>query len=372
LPSPHFLSRYKNVGVHIAHAAGVIHALNSLGTSLDIVTGENDAIFTSDRNKVHTLPAKAWSLLARQAWSITLLRYVRNICMGADYDFCYIRYSAGFSPYVPLLRKILKTIPLVIEVNSLGSQTHRWMKLIDRWALSVADMTICISDTLRQIVAERFHPDIDKRIVVIPNGVDVERFKEDRDSGLFASNRESRIGYAGILKSEYGLETLIEAFDRLRAQGRSVSLHFYGDGPHMASLQKQAMPFRGIEFHGAFPFDSIPAVLKDLDILVYSTSDKNSFQSPVKVLEYMASGRPIVAARTPQVNMLLENDRNGLTYRIGDELDLAERIAFALDNPDKMRQMAKRARHRVCAEHTWECRMELLLRELKDRRLVRE
>ena len=87
-----------------------------------------------------------------------------------------------------------------------------------------------------------------------------------------------------------------------------------------------------------------------------------AFGSSTKLYEYMASGKPVIAARSPHVIQVLGDDERGMTYPIGDAETLARQMIYLIDHPDQANTLALRALHEVRTRHTWQQRVSDLLR----------
>jgi glycosyltransferase involved in cell wall biosynthesis len=201
-----------------------------------------------------------------------------------------------------------------------------------REALSHASRVVAVSDALRQRVLELGIPH--ERILVQHNGVNGERFRiRDRAETrrtLGLAEHENLITFVGNLVYEKGSDVLIEAMGRLRATGsRDVRVALIGDG-----TQKQALLSRcdalgigdRVSFAGRQSPDDVALWLSASDMLCLPSRREGC---PNVVLEALASGRPVVAARVGGVPELL-NERNGLMVPPDSPAELAEALSETL------------------------------------------
>ena len=373
LPIPDFFSQANGVGGHVAHAYGIVNGFAKLGYELDIIAEETHPTIENDKARLHIRSIGKSSFLKRQVWGLELIRLTKRIVQKKRPLFCYVRYSVGFTPLLPLLKRALGDIPLVLEVNSFGTQHYRFLRGIDFVALKSADVIIGVSETVRNLMLRKVSSGLSSKILVIPNGVDVDRFKKAESYTETESlGQKIRLGYAGILKPDYGLDELFNAYSIISQQRKNVSLHIYGDGPYREELKKQAALLDCVFLHGAKSFFEMPGVLKSTDILVYTSSHNNEFQSPIKLYEYMAAKKPIVAAVTPQVKELLGKEERGLPYPIGDADALAQKIKMLIEDRELGKALAEKAFNEVKKNHTWKKRIELLFDTLYDKGLIKE
>jgi glycosyltransferase involved in cell wall biosynthesis len=369
IPYPRFFSQFNGVGGHVAHANGVVQGLQQSGFSLDVILEEHFDLGLSELQEIHIVPLGTQSLLRRLVWSKALLNQIRFCLARRKQQFVYMRYSAGFSPALPALKRVLGRTPLVVELNSFGAQHCKWLRYLERYALRSADVILCVSETVAQLVSDLLDPELQDKILILPNGVDVERFAPNSEQ--YENARDIwRLGYTGILKANYGLEDMLDAFSKIRATRNNVELHIYGEGPHRHALERYSSAIQGVIFHGAVPFVEVPGILRGLDIVLYASSVKNRYQSPIKLYEYMAAAKPIVAAGNPQVLDLLGNDQRGLVFEPGDSDGMARQIIRLLDDHSLRHELAMNALNHVREHHSWSKRIADLVGHLEKRGLL--
>lgn len=358
LPYPRFFSQHGGIGGHVAHCLGIIRSLNRRGIAVTFLAHERHEHLCQLPIRLILVNGGLKSRPVRAIWLLRFLVVLRRTTGLAQPSLVYMRYSASAALFYPLLKKALKRVPLVLEVNSLGSQRHRILTFFDRRMLSLATTVVCISESLHEFVDET----LGLGSIVVPNGIDPERIPSSlAERTRDRQSRETHVVYAGLLKPEYGLEESIEALDPI-ADERRIRLTLYGDGPLRPVLRSLAASRSWLSVAGAVDFDRMPELLADADILLYPTSEFNKFQSPTKLFEYMAAARPIVAARTQQTTTLLDHGRLGLLFEINDVHSLRSCIQSVLDNYDEALSKATDARREVLAHHTWDQRLELILK----------
>ena len=196
------------------------------------------------------------------------------------------------------------------------------------------------------------------RISVVPNAADPDLFcpplapSEIRDRLGWQQNFV--IGFVGSMKDWHGLPSLMEALRQLRDPFR---LLLVGDGPQLDSLRSRARA-DGLEelvcFAGSVGHDEVAAWIAAMDVAVapYAESAGQYF-SPVKLFEYMAMARPVLAARLPQNDRVIEEGKTGWLYTSGDISELVRRIRWIADHPQIASQVGSAGRQRVLAAHTW-------------------
>jgi glycosyltransferase involved in cell wall biosynthesis len=178
------------------------------------------------------------------------------------------------------------------------------------------------------------------------------------------TERRFTIGYAGHLYPWKGADLVIEAVAALpEVQGVIVGGH-EGE-PDLARLKAFAVELNcasRVTFTGLIPPPQVAATLMQADVLVLpnrASAISNEFTSPLKLFEYMASGRPIVASDLPSLREVLRDGENALLVQPGNPQALVAAIARIKDDAALGARLAERARDDV-REFTWSRRAERL------------
>lgn len=363
VPVPGFYSMHQGMGGHVAHAYGMIRGLERCGCSVRTLAAEPASALDGWMPQGVVVPFQR-GVMGRQRWSMALLRHLEQMCHEQPPDVLYVRYSQQFAWWLPAVKRILRPARVVLEVNSFAAQRWKLAGLLESRIFKSADVILAISeivaDDLRRILPRAFH----SRILVLPNGVDIERFQGVTSRKLPGSGAYD-VAYVGILKFGHGLENIVTAARRMEQQVPEVVFHLVGDGPAMRHLQELSAGLRNFRLHGAVGFDQVPPILKGADVLLYTTSRSLAFQSPIKLFEYMASGRAIVAMHTPATEWLLGGGANGRLIPIGDVTALQEAILAYRDEPTTGERHGRMAAAAAAANHTWESRARDLLLHLQ-------
>ena len=108
-------------------------------------------------------------------------------------------------------------------------------------------------------------------------------------------------------------------------------------------------------FTGAVPPEQIPGLLATMDTAVapYPTN-LDFYFSPLKVVEYMAAGLPVVISRIGQLIDLVDDDITGLLCPPGDEAALANALERLWQSPDLRQRLGLTARRHILTHYTWD------------------
>jgi glycosyltransferase involved in cell wall biosynthesis len=263
-------------------------------------------------------------------------------------------------------------IPHVLEINAPlveEAERHRRLVLaplaraIEGHLFSSSDHIVTVSKPLAEYV-RTIAPEAD--VTPIPNGVNLERFQckgpADNDAISSGSTDGVVIGFVGSLKPWHGVELLLDAFARVRQEQTGSRLMIVGDGPARATLEEQARSLHlgdAVQFRGAVPHERMPETLKEIDIAVAPYPRLEHFYfSPLKVYEYMAAGRAIVASRIGQMIDILDDGTTALLPPPGDVAALATALAELQRDPELRRRLGLRAQASALSRHGWQHRMD--------------
>jgi glycosyltransferase involved in cell wall biosynthesis len=141
-----------------------------------------------------------------------------------------------------------------------------------------------------------------------------------------------------------------------------------GDGPGKGKLLAD-LHTAGVNDYaylvGAVPPERVPGLLASMDVAVAPAPKLASFYfSPLKVYEYMAAGRAVVAGRIGQMAELIQDGVTGLLVAPGDPAELASALERLVRDPGLRQRLGQRARHSVEREHTWDAVWERILQSV--------
>ncbi len=223
--------------------------------------------------------------------------------------------------------------------------------------LHLSDAIICPSHVTRDYIASL---GLNRKLItVIPNGVSASDFPPTP-----LPVREGRVPvllYIGTLADWQGLDIVVKALPKILEQ-KNVQLRIVGRGRsrQRKMLAKQIRKL-GVEasviVQPAVPHHEIPALIAESDICVapLGLNDRNVTQGacPIKVLEYMAAGRPLLASNMPIVRELVREDLDALLFSPNDPDDLARQVLALLNDLDLSKRLAQSASERALSKFSW-------------------
>ena len=191
------------------------------------------------------------------------------------------------------------------------------------------------------------HPEFSGRVRLLPNAVDVDRFAPDERP----PRPDGPVIYCGTVGLAQGVRTLLEAARELEAQGHNREFLIVGDGAERAELEALADEWKlsNVRFTGRVRHEEVPAMIESASMAVMLLRDVPLFADalPTKLLEYMAAGRPVVAAAAGQVSELISSSGAGIACPPEDSHAVADAIRQLDGDPDEALAMGTRGRHYV-------------------------
>lgn len=377
---------FKGASVHVRE---LTDALVRLGHDVVIVTPNagagNEARARVLHIPAHDLPRGASALLraagapwghdkrvGREARELlyngTLRQAVTRLVASWTPQLIYERYALfGMAGY--RLSSMLG-VPHVLEVNAplrLERQRTKGLALepVARWAehriFERAGHIACVSETMASYVVQ--HGAASDRVYVEPNAVDAAKFTGDGNGAQVRARlgfgvRDIVVGFVGSLKPWHGVEDLVRAFARARLECGALRLLIVGDGPMQTAIENTVVEC-GIDqvtvLTGNVVHAEIPQYISAMDIAVAPYRPSSDFYfSPLKLFEYMAAGRPVIAPSLGQIPDVVRDGVNGLLYAPGDLDRLGEQLARLSADEHVRKALGGRAAEDVRAHHSWD------------------
>lgn len=224
-----------------------------------------------------------------------------------------------------------------------------------------ADGYVTITAGLARELERRFGPR--RHLAIVPDGVRSAEAPADPPA-TSTLHPTFTIGYAGHLYPWKGVELIIEAVTALQdTRGLIVGGHEHEpDLERIKQLAVQLDCASRVTFTGPLPPAAVAPRLREADVLVLPnprSAISSDFTSPLKLFEYMASGRPIVASDLPAFREILRHEANALLVEAGNPQALTAGIHRLKNDADLGTRLARQARQDV-REFTWARRAERL------------
>jgi glycosyltransferase involved in cell wall biosynthesis len=343
------------------HIEEMIHALRAQGHEVIIVappSAETES-FGSDAGAVALLKRwlpKWFYEVMELGYSAVAYRRLAKAISAHKPDCIYERYNLFLPAGIWAARR--HKLPLLLEVNApILEERSRYDGLaltgLARWSQSYAwrnaDMVLPVTQVLGDIVASY---GVDpKKIVVIPNGINGERFERAPDvaAAKRALGLDGRLvlGFTGFVRDWHGLDKVL---DLIAADPPDSQRHLLvvGDGPARAGLEGQARALgidKRVTFTGIVGRDDVARHVAAFDIALQPAVV--AYASPLKLFEYLALGKAIVGPAQPNIEEILRQDHNAVLFDPADPEGLARAVSRLCEDAALRVRVAENAQRTI-------------------------
>ncbi|MDY6836571.1 MAG: glycosyltransferase family 4 protein [Thermodesulfobacteriota bacterium] len=229
---------------------------------------------------------------------------------------------------------------------------------MERSVLNWADAVTVVSGGLRALCV-RLGVD-GRKIHVIHNGVDPEKFRGPTDPEPVLKTYDLKkavvVGFVGSFARYHGLDILIGIAKTLANRVQGLRFLIVGKNVHGSDDWRNEVAIGGVgqifTFTGEVPHHLIPKYISAMDIAVIP--DFNTYGSPMKLFEYMAMGRAVVAPDVGPIREIVSNGETGVLFKKGDVAGASKSVELLIRNRPLRDAIGQRARQKVLRQYTWE------------------
>lgn len=303
----------------------------------------------------------------------------RLIIMSRSLDFlsCAIRLASFIGGESLYEAHGLQAITLSVQhrLHGMNRALPEWRvrswERKERFVLKNVDHIVSTTGSLRKLIQQRFNAKCNS-ILVAPNACRLPTVRENQMPSYGGNKTYPVVAYAGQLYPWKGVDILIRSMVYLPNNVR-VQIIGGADLQHLERVKRLAMK-KGVSDRVHFTGQVLPAQVQaymlEADVLVVPLPSNNVesryFTSPIKIFEYMSTGRPIVASDLPTIREVLKDGENALLVTPDDPEALAKGIRRLLGEPGLSRQLAQQALRDVREKHTWERRANIIIQALDE------
>jgi glycosyltransferase involved in cell wall biosynthesis len=298
------------------------------------------------------LPKAVYELLEL---AYTWVAYRRLAAAAREFkpDVIYERYNLFLLAGLMLKRRT--GLPLLLEVNApLAEERGKFGGLglprLARWAEARAwrgaDFVLPVTDVLADHLRAVGVPN--ERIAVVPNGINEAHFaaaptQVQAKAGLGWSDALV-LGFTGFVRDWHGMDRVIR-WMATEAAPDNARLLVVGDGPVRADLERLAADLNlgdRVRFTGVVHRDRVPELVAAFDVALQPAVV--AYASPLKLIEYLALGKAIVAPNQPNIAEVLQDGVNALLFEPGDAGGLERSLARLAHEPALRERLGQGAR----------------------------
>ncbi len=280
------------------------------------------------------LPQAVYELL-ELGYSVVAYRHLAQAAREFRPDVLYERCNLFLIAGV-LLKRRLK-IPMLLEVNSpltderlrhdgLGLPAlARWS---ERFVWRGADVVLPVTRVLADIVEREGVPPA--RVLVVPNGINEAHFAQAptvaQAKARLGWQDALVLGFTGFVRDWHGVDRVLQWLASPAAPS-TARLLVVGDGPARAALEALAKDLGlgpRVRFTGVVDRAEVPGFVAAFDIALQPAV--TAYASPLKLFEYLALGKAILAPRVPNIEEVLKDGHNALLFDAKDDASFTQAL----------------------------------------------
>ena len=305
--------------------------------------------------------------------------HIRKVLQNTKPDIlhAHFAYPEGWTAYLAKTSSSHKP-PLVVTLHgydilteptcNYGIRLYRQYDALVKKVLNNAD-AIIVSSTAIYREAQKIVKNPDK-VHLIYNGVDTIRFHPSLDGKKIRDQYDLHGKFVIFTvrhhSCRYGLEYLIRSAPIVLKKRNDVAYIIGGDGPlrpHLINLAKTLGVEKHIIFTGSIPSDQLPHYYVASDVVVVPSLQEGW---GLVVTEAMATGKPVIGTEVGGIPDQIIDGYNGFLVPPRDPEAIARKIIELLENPEKTKEMGKKARQLVEEKFDIEIRVKKLVRLYKE------
>lgn len=289
----------------------------------------------------HEVSVPKYPLFDYPPYETALTSTLVNVIANNDLDLLHVHYAiphASAAYYAKqILKKTGKDIPYITTLHgtdiTLVGKDQTYAPVVTH-SINESDAITAVSDNLREETYRSF--DIEKEILVIPNFVDTERFRQSNKAHfkqMVAPDGERILVHASNFRKVKRVEDVIRVFEQVRGK-MPAKLLMVGDGPERQNAEELARTlrvFKDIRFLGRQ--DQMDEILSISDLFVLP-SEHESFG--LSALEAMACRVPVISTNSgglPEINV---HGKTGYLSDVGDITSMAQHAVHILEDDETL------------------------------------
>ena len=336
-----------------AHVSGVINAMHKAGHNVNLIcnSGEIDNII-----KIKKFKSGLFRVLNYFFSPFFITVY---LCLKEKPDIIYERariFGGG-----AILAGKLFDIKSIYEMNEpIGEDNNKLKKIIFNWHMIISRLSNLVTGT-----HPKFFLGIEKsKQKLVHYGIDPEKFSPEVNSSeiikKYNLENSNVILYIGSFAKWHSCENIIKAAELIIKKDKKIKFLMAGDGEKLEKcreLTKILKIHKSIIFTGKIEYSDMPKYINASTICL-ALFDRNYFAndyyfSPIKVHEYKACGKPIIASNIGNLKNLVKNNENGLTVNENKIEDICNKIIILLKNKDLYRKISINNRKEIEKNYNW-------------------
>jgi len=361
--------RTRGSDVEKVHILGMVDALNRLGHEVMVVSPPGVQLKRASATSAkHSRWFRRFTCYVPEIlfeglemlYNLTAYPRIKRAALEQNADVIYERYALFCFAGVAMARCL--KIPIILEINDATFlnrvrklKLNRLARYLERWIFRQADALIAVSHNLKAMLAQ--HGVKEDKIWVIPNAVDIHQFCFKSDSRpvrkqYHIPDDKIVVGFIGSMVPWHGIDMLLDSLGDMFASNLSIHLLLVGDDRRINLASHPARLKEHVTFTGRIPHDAIPQYIAAMDIAVLPNS--NNYGSPMKLFEYMAAGKPVVAPQLGPIEEIITHKVDGYLFEQFNREQMVKFILMLAADKKLRQKIGINAKIKVFGEHTWE------------------
>lgn len=263
---------------------------------------------------------------------------------------------------------------LMMTIFNVGRESWavRMMVVCERWSIAFADVILTVNQICKKLFVSRSCPA--EKVSVIMNAPDETIFKYspviiDGKQSTGADKRFVML-YHGTLVERNGVDIAVEALEKAKHKIPGAELHIYGPRTPFLDKVLGTVVEKGLEqsvyYRGTKQLEQLSEAIAGCDVGVIPNrrSIFTEINTPTRIFEYLALGKPVLAPHAPGIQDYF-NDDALVYFKLGDADDLAAKLEWVATHPLEVGEIATRGQA-VYLQHTWSREKEILLRKVDE------
>ncbi len=299
---------------------------------------------------------------------------LRNFLNTYPIDIIHIHSSSFYGKYGGKVAKEYK-IPFIYELRGFLEDTHVGLGILKENSfiyhrkqektysiLKKADVIITLGEPMKnELICHGFDKN---KIIIIPNGVNTQKFKPIPPNLHLKKNlsieNDYILGYIGSIRRIEGIEILLMALKLIKKKINNIKLLLIGPYNYdylqdLITLTEKLNIKKNILIIGKIPNSRIQEYYSILDICIIPRLNLkvNRLVTPLKPLEVMAMGKVLITSNLPALRELVKPKISGILFEAENHQDLSEKILEVLNDENKRNNLGKSARQFVEDNYDW-------------------
>jgi len=299
--------------------------------------------------------------------------------LGRRYDLVYVHNMPDILVMSALIPKMfgskvvldlhdpMPELMMTIFRTPEDNRSVRLMKSLEKWSIARADLAVTVNVACKRIFSSRSCPA--EKIAVVMNAPDGQIFpcREPKLRSLSTQGGDGRfvIMYHGSIVERNGLDVALDALVRVRKTIPGAELRIFGSQTAFLDQVMEKARSMGlqdaVQYMGPRSLEGLVTEIDDCDLGIIP-NHRNAFtdiNTPTRVFEYLAMGKPVIAPSTQGILDYFDKD-SLVFFEPGNAAELAQQIEFAHLHPREVLEIVRHGQE-IFSQHTWDREKETLV-----------